>query len=399
MGYRHHVSSFIGRLALTASALMLLAQPASASTSSSANEQLTLVAFATPNSGIGVFTRTTATTCTDMAGPTSNGGTTFGPLTAVTSWNCNDSFGPTSVAFGANGNGFLYGPGLFTTHDGGRTWTRSVQRAAVLAIDIVGTSVWMLESACSPSSASLRCQLDLRTSSNGGRNWRSLATPSRAIAPREFRAVANGQTFLVRVSSRRAILESAPQGGSRNLGRTSFWITADGGARWSRRVVSCAMPRDLNVMSISIAAGRGASLYAVCATEASAGEELKSVLRSTNGGRSWKVMADCITPSRRSCSSPVLNAGYVGAVVAAPTNSLFISGDRTALLVSRDGGARWQLASPEIGNTGSSTQAPIFFSAQRGVILEPFANYGNTSTLWETADGGVEWTPRIPRVT
>ena len=66
-----------------------------------------------------------------------------------------------------------------------------------------------------------------------------------------------------------------------------------------------------------------------------------------------------------------MNAGYVGAVVAEPTNAVFLSGDRMSLLVSRDHARHWQLAKPTIGSTDSATQAPIFFSASRTIILEP----------------------------
>ncbi len=346
-----------------------------------------------------MFTRVGTVACEDLVGPTTNGGVSFGPLRAVVGWNCNEGFGPRAVSLDTRGDAFLYGPKLEVTHTGGRTWVNSPQAGPVLAIDVIASSVWMVEADCSRYATTPVCPLSLRVSSNGGRSWSTVATPPDATAPRRYAAAAPGQTFLVRVTTSRAILVAAPEPGGRTPSDgTSFWVTADGGKSWSERTLSCGLPRGMNVMSIAMAAGAGESLFAVCATQASAGYEAKTALRSTNEGRSWTLTANCATESPARCASAELDAGYLGALVATSTNTEFVSGDRTSLLMSRDGGTRWRVVVPEIGNTGSASQSPIFFGARRGIVLEPFAYFGNPSTLWTTSDGGLRWTPVVPTV-
>lgn len=107
----------------------------------------------------------------------------------------------------------------------------------------------------------------------------------------------------------------------------------------------------------------------------------------------------CGFTSTPKCGSAPLDQGYLGGITAVSPTTVFLAGDRTALEVSRDGGARWQIIRPLIGDSGSSTQPPVFYGSARGVVLQPFAYYGNKSTLWKTVDGGAHWKSLIPKVT
>ncbi|MDA8208402.1 MAG: hypothetical protein M0Z92_05320, partial [Actinomycetota bacterium] len=73
------------------------------------------------------------------------------------------------------GDVFAYGPGLFVSHDAGKTFTSVAQPGAVLAVSAVGSSVWMLEAVCpagaGQSVTAVPCPLELFTSSDGGKTF------------------------------------------------------------------------------------------------------------------------------------------------------------------------------------------------------------------------------------
>lgn len=368
----------------------------SAAASSSATTNLTAVAFPSEASGFGLFTRQGAVKCLDLIGHTVNGGATFASLVPVTSWTCSSSFGPSTLAFDASGDGFLYGPYLHVTHDAGRTWTSSAQPGSVLAIEALGRSIWMVEAGCAPRSSARRCPLRLFTSTNGGRAWSRSNSPSGAVGG--FSPGALGETYLVRVSGSSAYLMSAPLSTStHDSDGRSIWFTSNSGATWSKRRLACGFPAGFAAGSVVLSAAPQGTLFAACGGAPTAGYQPKSTLRSSTGGRTWKLESSCgFTPK---CKSAPIGQGYLGGITAISPTTVFLTGDRSALEVSRDGGVHWQIVRPLIGDSGSGTKPPIFFGSVRGVVLQPFAYYGNTSTLWKTVDGGAHWKALSPKIT
>ena len=100
--------------------------------------------------GYGAFTLQGTVTCRYLVGPTNDGGATFGPLVPVTSWTCANNAPVHDMAFDDHGDGFLYDPDLMATHDAGKTWMQSTQPGAVLSVEALGLSVWMVESSVRP---------------------------------------------------------------------------------------------------------------------------------------------------------------------------------------------------------------------------------------------------------
>ncbi|HVB44605.1 MAG TPA: hypothetical protein VNF47_18155 [Streptosporangiaceae bacterium] len=94
--------------------------------------------------GYGQFVAERGAACRAGVGSTSDGGARFSAPVQVVSWNCADSQPAGTLAFDGQGDGFLYGHGLFVSHDGGRSWAVSRPSGQVLAIAPSGRSVWML---------------------------------------------------------------------------------------------------------------------------------------------------------------------------------------------------------------------------------------------------------------
>ena len=343
---------------------------------------LVSVSFASPATGYGVFQRESenGVDCTDFVAATIDGGRRFSAPVLVTSWNCFDTEFYSALAFDDVGDGFLYGTSLFVTHDDGHQWSASAQPGPVLDVEAVGRSIWMIEATCrSGAPDAAECPSRLLDSDNGGRTWSLMRTP------RFVEILGAVGTYLVRESARAAYLVARPT--MNPYGRDDsapVWFTRNGGATWSSRRIPCGM----DATSVVMAAAPNGALVAVCASEGSAGYQPKSVLRSTDDGRTWTFELRCRHPWVLTCSSP-LDVGYLGNVVAPSPANFFEVGGRSLLNVSVDGGASWKPVTPSIGAAGGTSQV-IFFNRRQGLVLVSFP-----TQLWVTSDGGAIWQLRV----
>jgi photosystem II stability/assembly factor-like uncharacterized protein len=288
---------------------------------------------------------------------------------------------------------FLYEPGLFASHDGGRTWAAHRGPGPVLAVATIGRSVWLARADCRRSvrAASHGCVLSLLESADGGRTWApSPVQPPGATVRTVGGTVvtgggAIGQTWLVRTGLSSAYLLSNP---GRN-GIAPLWFTGDSGASWSQEQIPCG-----TALSITLSAAPDGTLMAVCAGEPSAGYQAKSAARSTDGGRTWTVHPAC-PPPHPACHGDTLDFGYLGQIAAVTSRTTYLAGDRSSLLVTGDGGAHWRPVRPLIGDTGGGTSQVTFFSRHDGIVLGD--GPGEMPTIWRTTDGGQHWSSVTPR--
>jgi hypothetical protein len=106
-------------------------QPATSATSTSTTLtpgpalSLKTIAFSSPSTGLGVFTKDppNGETCKDFVGQSSDGGAVFGSLVHAMSWNCSNNEFSSSLTLDGDGDGFLYGPWLYVSHDDAKVWT------------------------------------------------------------------------------------------------------------------------------------------------------------------------------------------------------------------------------------------------------------------------------------
>ncbi len=335
--------------------------------------------FSSPLNGFGLFTKQSlnAQQCTDYVGQSTDGGARFESLVDVVTWNCAKSFASWLVADGV-GDVFLYGPRFYVSHDDAKTWRRSTQPGSVLDVDAVGASVWIVVAVCSHEQriTDAACRVELRTSSDGGRSWTtSSARPKGAstLIP----SGAQGQSYLLRVSRTVAFWMLAPpvnlKGGPSVV---PLWYTSDGGVTWSSRPVPC----HIGAWSAVLSAAPNGTLMAVCASEASAGSQIKSVLESTDHARTWvmKTRSD-------------IDNGYLGAIDLVNSDEAFLVGGRSSLLVTHDGGTIWHAVEPLIGSSAGGTLQVQFVNATHGLVLGNDDSDNERLTLWSTHDGGRHW--------
>lgn len=379
-------------LALFVIAAVLVAPRSASSTTYFPSWNLLNISFSTRQVGFGVFQRESVSgnSCQDYVGATSDGGVHFRSLALAATWDCATTEFSSTLAFDGVGDGFLYGPTLYVTHDDGRTWSRSVQPGRVLDVAAVGRSIWMVESGCAKAVvATTRCAMRLLQSSNGGRRWTLRPTPPLPVGMYSGTETATGQTYLVRLSRTRAYVVGAPSPNAKGDDNAApLLFTANDGATWSVRRLPC----HLDAESATVAVAPNGVLYAVCDSQPSTGFQPKTALRSSDGGRTWSLRVGCNIEHPKTCSSQ-LNDGYLGAIAAPSPRSVFEVGSRTALTASFDGGSSWRAVRPFIGEAGGTVQV-VFFNPDDGIVVVGFP-----SQLWVTSDGGATWHQRVIRST
>jgi photosystem II stability/assembly factor-like uncharacterized protein len=359
--------------------------------------RLEAITFANASRGEGLVLRQGTTYCTAEVGPTGDGGARFGPLVPVTSWKCADGAPASSLAFDGRGDGFLFGPRLFVTHDDGRTWAAVPGARDVLDVVPVGSSVWMVEAYCA-SSSSLRCPLRLMVSSDGGRAWSSLGTAPSVSGNLLSGQGANGQTWLDRVSRSVAYLVGSPRipvaSSNGHLDPVPLWYTANAGRSWVARSIPCGP----GALSVELTVAPGGELFAGCASQPGAGSQAKEILASSDGGLHWDMVSGCdpFATGPQPCEGQdALVTGYLSGLAAMSSKTLLLVEGRGPLLESSDGGAHWSAPVPYNGGGGMS----------EAVVLDPMDAIvlglnGETQApmLWRTSDGGARWVGIIPQL-
>jgi len=263
------------------------------------------------------------------------------------------------VAFRGARSGFVAAGGLFTSGDGGRTWSRTALPASVVAVAPLNGSVWALQ-ACPGSPP---CAVRVLVSADGGRHWAGTATQP---------AVSGPDATMVRVSPVDAFVSgSAPEG----HGGSRLAATRDGGRTWEPVPDPCGLsPAGA---APSIAALEPTELWVAC--DGLAG---RSVYRSRDGGRHWEMRASAAP------GEDVLGAGgRLDAVALAPRGPVYLGLLAGPLLRSGDGSA-WTVSLD--ATSAGGVRRVEFVDTSHGWVVT-----GNGRALG-TADGGRTWTALAP---
>jgi photosystem II stability/assembly factor-like uncharacterized protein len=277
----------------------------------------------------------------------------------------------TDMVFANSSDGFLFGPGLLATHDGGRSWVRQ-PLAPVLAMQTGGGHVYAL------TRQGQTGPVALWRSAVGGSRWQRLRLPAGAAGlpgvDQGMQLSAEGDTLVLLQVGLANDLVGASQAGR-------LWVSEDAGTQWQARPVPCA-PGDGGATVVSIALGHSDAWLVDCYDnmQSSQAQDTQHHLYGTvNAGRSWVRLPDPTTHN-----APVLLADNgSGHAFLATQGGL---GD--ALVGTTDGGRSWGLILLSGGSFYGWADLR-FVSAAVGFVIGP--THDAPGHLYRTLDSGRTW--------
>lgn len=294
---------------------------------------------------------------------TTDGGREWSPVPAPPApWSGGASVAPDSVDaiyFADARDGWAFGPGLWSTHDGGATWQR------------VGTGGRSVESLAATDGHAVAAFLTCGTQCGRG-VWPSFAIETAPVGSDGWRPVpgtaGRGMPRVMTAGGTAYALDAGSLQGPAQL----LTGPADGAAGWRRQVTPCA-----NIGANTGMAVTASSIVLGCAM-LGAHPASTHLYRSDDSGAHWREFSYL--------------GLYDGASVVdvSPDGVLLVGGNIDGLRLSYDGGRSWQSpanvnASPQIQVSGVIGAAMT--SDSDGYVI---ALYG---PVWVTSDRGRTWAP------
>jgi hypothetical protein len=320
--------------------------------------------------------------CTSVA-RTGDAGRTWSGVPAPLTGAPDGATGVSQLRFLDLSNGWAFGPGLFVTHTGGKTWTPvDTHGLRVTDLETVGSRVFALWASCTGTGAAYASQCTTFTlysaSASGGR-W----TPVGAATTGLTSGTVGEAASLALTGSRGYLL--APDG-------TLYAGPVDGSAAW-RAVASLpdacgtgAQPGQTQPGQTLFAAVGANELSLACLNPGrhinpAAPAEQKLIFSSPNGGVSWLRMGQAPT------------SGIASSLAASPSQSLVLATDRGIELLPR-GEIAWQAATLTAAVPAGGFSYVGMTTDDQGIALPADPSAG---TVWFTFDGGQTWKPSAVR--
>src|SRR5271166_5539412 len=313
--------------------------------------------------------------CTSMARTDDGGGTWTGVPAPVTGAP-DGATGVSQIRFLNLTDGWAFGPELWVTHTGGKTWTQvNTHGLRVTDLETVGSRVFALFASCTGSGQAFAAgctSFTLYSSPASGQDW----TPVGAATTGLTDGAAGEAAALVLTGSLGYLL--APGG-------TLYAGPVDGSAAWPRAgalVSSCTvgLPQpDGQPSQALLGAVNAKQLLVACTSVADSGSDTqnKQIFSSPNSGISWIQIATAPT------------AGIASSLAASPSETVVLGTDR-GIDVLPAGDIAWQTSTLAGGGPAGGFGYVGMTTSDRGIALPADPAGG---TVWFTFDGGQTWKP------
>jgi photosystem II stability/assembly factor-like uncharacterized protein len=285
------------------------------------------------------------------------------------------------LAFADSTNGFLYAPGLLTTHDGGRTWRRqSLPPVSQLSLGR-GYAFALTHSASTGRRALWRTPI-------GRDRWSRLPLPAAAAVPPADRELAPSLSLQLSVDGMTLLLLQHGFNGPSSIPHPAgrLWASNDSGASWRSIRVPCTKA-DGGAAISAIAFHERRTWLADCfdnRQSSQAQDTEHHLYRSTNAGGTWKRVSD---PTRHNAPGLLADNGNGHTLFAT------VGGGGDKLVGSFDGSRNWRLLFRSGGNFFGWADLQ-FVTRETAFVVGP-THYA-PEHLYRTDDGGGTW--RILRV-
>jgi photosystem II stability/assembly factor-like uncharacterized protein len=350
------------------------AAPASRGSILPAGFRAQAISFATPQLGwiLGVQTCGNAK-CTNVL-HTTNGGDTWtrvGRIHAPLSYDKVD--GVTEVRFADDLHGWAFGPSLWSTSDGGATWTKeAIPGGGNLVPELAAGSdaVYALVSPCKLNQAPGSCDpATLWTTTVGAEAWTKTDARLRAgLVTNAARLAVRGPVAYLVVPT-----EVAPD---------VIRVTTNG-VHWAARPDPCSKAEDEELVEVTPISDSGVAF--LCVGDPGFGHSTKRVFRSLDTGRTSSTFG------------AIPREGIVSQMTATPNGRLVMTswGAPGSWIYRSNGGGPWTTPLA-LEDQGTGWNDVVMTTKLRGFVVHgPAALFpGNRpGQLGETRDGGVTWTP------
>jgi len=273
------------------------------------------------------------------------------------------------IRFATGSLGYLYGPDLLTTHDGGLSWQHA-SGPNVDQLEVLDHAVY--RSAWTHSGCPGPCDISVQRAAIGAADWHPVInpvdTPDRGGPPQ---LVGTDSILLAGAYGSLAGPVSA---------RAKLYRSTDGGATWQKLDDPCPNSRPDEVVLTALATAPGGFVAGLCQQHSN--PSTGTLITSEDGGSTWS------TPTP-------LPSGTIDMLAAASPQRLAVatapvSGGgsfQAKLFVSTDGGRHWRTARIDPQQIEQSVPAWLGFeTAQVGRWI------GDPHGIWTTYDGGQHWT-------
>jgi hypothetical protein len=314
--------------------------------------------------------------CTSVA-RTDNAGETWAGVPAPLTGAPDGATGVSRIRFLNVNDGWAFGPELFVTGTGGKTWAPvDTHGLRVTDLETVGSRVFALWASCTgsgPSYATQCTSFTLYSAPAAGGSWAPVGAATTGLTD----GAAGEAASLVLTGSRGYLL--AP-GGALYAG------PVNGRAAWQRvgsLVSSCivgpAQP-DGQPTGALLAAVNASELILACVSDSGGGSpavsrQQKLIYSSPNGGVSWLQMA----------KAP--DAGVAFSLAASPSQTVVLGTDQGIDLLPA-GDAAWQMATLTGSRPASGFAYVGMTTDDQGIALPADPSAG---TVWFTFNGGQVW--------